>query len=125
MKKYITLAFVCLALCVSAQKNGTDADKQLRAARMSYYIEEANVDYTNATAEATANVVLAAFREGHVIPDVSITNLPAAEADKLKNLMARLKAIADAPPTWQQLVQLEEKRLIDYYRSISRTPKYK
>ena len=125
MKKIITLAFVCLTLCVAAQTNNNDADKQLRAARMSYYIDEAKVEYTNATAEATAHVVLAAFREGNIIPNVDISNLPVEEADKLKKLLARLKVIGDTPPTWQQLVQLEEKRLIDYYRSISRTPKYK
>ena len=125
MKKIITLAFVCLTLCVWAQPNNNDADKKLRAVRMSYYIDEAKVEYTNATAEATANVVLAAFREGNAIPSIDISNLPLEEAEKLKKLMVRLKTIGDTPPTWQELVQLEEKRLIDYYRSISRTPKYK
>ena len=129
-KNYFVL-LVITSICCSAnhlfpQTTNKPNDGWVRASYASYYIEEVvYASYDSPLAEATANIILSAYRDLQPIPDVPLTNLKEADKIKVQLFINKLNELRKNPPAWEDIIKKEESRLVAVDKSTIRPSKYK
>jgi hypothetical protein len=132
MRKYffISLLFLFCSNSIFSQstsKNLTE-DEVTRAICASYYIVEVqpvNYIFNTPSGEATANIILKAYREHLIIPTISMDNIDAGDKAKIEKLIIKLNQLSKNPPTWDELVLLEKEWLIARDKAMLKVSKYK
>jgi len=130
MKKYFFLSLLLLYISSGAfsQSTNKNDDGVIRASYASYYIDEvqpANYIFNTPSGEASANIILKAYRDHLIIPTISIDKIDAADKAKIEKLILKLNELSKNPPSWDELVLLEKEWLIKRDKAMLKVSKYK
>lgn len=121
--KYIYILFVFCLVAFGA--NAQFSDAQRRAILASYSIDKENFSFESPRGEACVNVILYSFRTFAELPTkLSMEGVSASDQLLCENLMAKLLLLQVNPPSWDELINIEENRLKEYDRRVNRHSKY-
>lgn len=119
--------FAAIPFCIFSQK-AHQSDAYIRSSYASYYLEEvqeANYTFDTPLGQATANIILKAYRDLLPAPDISAIQINGSDRTKVEHLVIKLQQLRESPPSWNELFKLEEKRLIEWDKAMHRKSIYK
>ncbi|MBX7240655.1 MAG: hypothetical protein K1X92_02820 [Bacteroidia bacterium] len=119
---YILLVLFCTTQWMYAQSMN---DAQRRAILASYSLDKENFVYESPKGEACVNIILNSFRTfGELPPKLNLEGLPLNDQLLCENLMAKLLVFQVNPPSWDDLVKMEEEKLKNWDTRVNRHSKY-
>jgi hypothetical protein len=132
MKKYLFISVILLGFsngifAQSTTKN-LSQDESMRAAYASYYLDEvqpSNYVFNTPSGEASANIILKAYRDKLTILNISLEKIDAADKAKIEKLIVKLTQLTENPPTWEEITIMEKNLLIKVDKAMSKTSRYK
>lgn len=113
-----------------SQSNNTSNEKDLllRASCGSYYIEESSESFFESfktpLGEACANIILKNFRDNLQIPSIENFSLVPEDKKKVEELIQKLNLMKKTPPSWVEIINSEERRLIEVDKAVRQKSKY-
>lgn len=121
--------FLLIPLFIFSQSTNKDISKDelIRASYASYYIDEvqeANYVFNTPSGEAAANIILKAYRDLLIIPDISLDQIDAEDKAKIEKLIQKLDQLSKNPPSWDEIVLLEKEWLINWDKTVRQKSKY-
>lgn len=100
----------------------------IRSSYASYYlneVQEENYTFNTPSGEATANIILKAYRDLQPIPDISLDKLDPTDKIKVEQLISKLNDLSKNPPTWDEILKMEKEYLIKWDKAIRQKSIYK
>ena len=121
---FIPAYFLLSYSATHAQSSERTADE---LARLEFSVHLLTYDTVSAfqtsLGEAYFHTMLHAFKSG-LSPDIDLTSIVEKDKEKLMDYRARLDALLADPPTWDQLVRLEDNYRKYLDKSLTKRSKY-
>lgn len=130
IKSFLTIILFVISFTAFSQTQDRNTNKEnlIRAAYASYYLEEvqeSNFIFESPRGEAVASLILKLYRDLLPFSEIPTEGINVNDNAKVEKLISKLNQLRETPPTWQEILNMEQKHLIDWDKAIRLKSRYK